>query len=45
MEHLLAQAKVLITPDRRGKGFAEPVEIGSHARPFNQLVAFTGREP
>ncbi len=45
VEHLLAQAELLITPDRRGKGFAEPVAIGSHARPLSQLVAFTGREP
>jgi uncharacterized protein (TIGR03086 family) len=45
VEYLLEQAPLLITPDRRGRAFGAPVAVGTHARPLDRLVAFTGRTP
>jgi uncharacterized protein (TIGR03086 family) len=45
LEYLLAQARLLITPDRRGRGFAAAVPVADDARLLDQLVAFTGRTP
>jgi uncharacterized protein (TIGR03086 family) len=42
---LLDQVPILITPDRRGRGFAEPVSVPDDAPPLDRLIAFTGRQP
>jgi uncharacterized protein (TIGR03086 family) len=45
VEYLLRQAPQLITPDRRGHGFADAVHVASDAPPLHQLIGFTGRQP
>jgi uncharacterized protein (TIGR03086 family) len=43
--HLLAQARELITDDKRGRSFAPAVDTAADASPLHRLVAFTGRTP
>lgn len=44
--YVLEKAKSIITPEgREFAGFDQPVEIGSSASAFEQLLAFTGRTP
>jgi uncharacterized protein (TIGR03086 family) len=44
--YVLDKAKGIITPaGRKAVGFDQPVEIGSSASAFEQLLAFTGRTP
>jgi uncharacterized protein (TIGR03086 family) len=45
VDHLLGQAPVLITADKRGRAFAQAVEVGADAAPLERLIAFTGRTP
>jgi len=42
-EHVLAAAHELITPERRGRAFAEEVHADPNASALDRLVAFTGR--
>lgn len=44
-DYLLAAARQLITPDRRGRAFADEVAVGADAALVERLVAFTGRRP
>lgn len=44
-EHVLAQARQLITEDKRGRSFAPAVATTADASPLHRLVAFTGRIP
>jgi uncharacterized protein (TIGR03086 family) len=45
VDHLLGQAPVLITADKRGRAFAQAVEVAADAAPLQRLIAFTGRTP
>ena len=44
-DYLLAAAPQLITPDRRGRAFAEEVAVDVEAALVDRLVGFTGRRP
>jgi uncharacterized protein (TIGR03086 family) len=43
--HVLGRARELITPDRRGRGFAAEVPADPEDTAMHRLIAFTGREP
>jgi uncharacterized protein (TIGR03086 family) len=44
--YVLEAAKGIITPEgRKAVGFDQPIEIGGSASDFEQLLAFTGRQP
>jgi uncharacterized protein (TIGR03086 family) len=43
--YLLEQSALLITPERRGRGFAAAVPVASDAPVLERLIAFTGRDP
>lgn len=43
--YVLEQARALITPDKRGRSFAEEVPAGPSATVLERLIAFTGRQP
>lgn len=42
-EYLLTQAQLLITPERRGRGFAAAIDVPAGAHPLDRLIGFTGR--
>ena len=44
-DYVLGRARLLITPDKRGRGFAAEVPAGPSATALERLIAFTGREP
>jgi uncharacterized protein (TIGR03086 family) len=44
-DYMLGQARLLITPDKRGRSFAAEVPAGPSASALERLIAFTGREP
>ena len=43
--YLLARARELITPDKRGRSFATQVPVRPEATALRRLIAFTGRPP
>jgi uncharacterized protein (TIGR03086 family) len=43
--YVLGRARLLITPDKRGRSFAAEVPAGPSATALERLIAFTGREP
>jgi uncharacterized protein (TIGR03086 family) len=42
--YVLGRARLLITPDKRGRSFAAEVPAGPSATALERLIAFTGRE-
>ncbi len=44
-DYVLGRARLLITPDKRGRSFAAEVPAGPSATALERLIAFTGREP
>ena len=44
-EHVLTQARQLITEDKRGRAFAPAVAVGADESALNRLICFTGRTP
>jgi len=44
-DYVLRRARLLITPDKRGRSFAAEVPAGPSATALERLIAFTGREP
>jgi uncharacterized protein (TIGR03086 family) len=45
-DYVLGLAHTIITPQgRTGVGFDAPIEVPDDARPFEKLLAFTGRAP
>jgi uncharacterized protein (TIGR03086 family) len=45
VEHVLGQARELITPDKRGKSFGPELTTPDGAPALDRLIAFTGRTP
>jgi uncharacterized protein (TIGR03086 family) len=43
VDHLLGHVPLLITPDKRGHGFAPEVPVPADAAPLARLIAVTGR--
>ena len=43
--YVLDRARLLVTPDKRGRSFAAEVPAGPSATALERLVAFTGRQP
>ena len=44
-DYVLGRARLLITPDKRGRSFAAEVPAGPAATALERLIAFSGREP
>ena len=42
---LLRHAPALVTPDDRGRRFADPVAVPTRCSPSDRLLAYTGRAP